>query len=321
MNSRNRIAVTGGSGFIGTNLIADLLSKGYEILNIDIQSSPMPEFEKYTITCDIRDFKKTSEILNNFRPDYIVHLAARTDLDGKSLEDYDSNTIGVKNIVEIAANMSNLKKLLVTSSMLVCKAGYQPKNSADYCPTTLYGESKVETERITRSINPKCDWAFLRPTSIWGPWFKVPYRNFFDMVLAGKYFHLGHKSCTKTYGYIENSIYQIEQILFNDTSANPNKVYYLGDSPTNIEEWANEIASQNSQKVIRLPFWVFRGAALFGDILKKVGVSFPMTSFRLRNMTTDNIIDLSNTDRIAPERPCDRINGIKKTLAWIKSQN
>ncbi len=318
---KTKIAVTGGSGFIGTNLVADLLSKGFDILNIDIQRSPIEEFNSITQICDIRNFKKTAEILRDFQPDYIVHLAARTDLDGKSLEDYDSNTTGVRNIVEIAANMPNLKKLLVTSSMLVCKAGYQPKHSTDYCPTTLYGESKVETERITRAINPKCDWAFLRPTSIWGPWFKVPYRNFFDMVLAGAYFHIGHKSCTKTYGYIGNAIYQIEQVLFNDTSSNPDKVYYLGDDPTNIEEWATEIAYLYSQKkVIRLPYWIFKGAAFCGDILKLVGISFPMTSFRLRNMTTDNILDLSNTDRIAPERPFDRINGIKSTLAWIKLQ-
>lgn len=313
-----KIAVTGGSGFIGTNLLVDLLKKNHEIINIDIVSPPINALKTKTEICDICDKERLSQIIKSFAPDYIVHLAARTDLNGKTIEDYDVNISGTKNVVDIASDLPGLKKLLVTSSMLVCKAGYQPKHSEDYCPTTLYGESKVETERITRDINPACDWAFLRPTSIWGPWFKVPYRNFFDMVLSHKYFHIGHKSCTKTYGYIGNAIYQIEQLLFIDTSSNSDKVYYLGDEPTNIEEWANEIATANNQKILRLPFSLFKVVALLGDGLKKIGISFPMTSFRLKNMSTDNIIDLKNTDQIAPNRPFTRIEGIKTTLDWLK---
>lgn len=36
-----------------------------------------------------------------------------------------------------------------------------------------------------------CDWCIIRPTSIWGPWFGVPYRNFFDMVMHRMYFQIG----------------------------------------------------------------------------------------------------------------------------------
>ena len=43
-----------------------------------------------------------------------------------------------------------------------------------------------------------------------------------------------------------------------------------------------------------------------------------MTSFRLKNMTTDNIIDLSETYNIAPNRPYSRIDGIRATLQWLK---
>jgi hypothetical protein len=57
-----------------------------------------------------------------------------------------------------------------------------------------------------------------------------------------------------------------------------------------------------------------------GDILKKVKISFPMTTFQLRNMTTDNIIDLSKTINIAPDLPFTRIQGIERTLKWINSK-
>lgn len=62
----------------------------------------------------------------------------------------------------------------------------------------------------------------------------------------------------------------------------------------------------------------FENGCMGGDLLKIIGISFPMTSFRLKNMTTDNIIDLSATYKIAPNPPFTRIEGIKETLQWLK---
>lgn len=316
-----KILVTGGSGFIGTNVVAHYVRQGWDVLNIDVKQPKYVEAERYWHACDIADFEALWHVVLDFHPDYIIHLAARTDLEGTTVEDYQANTMGVKNILKVAAQLPALKKILITSSMLVCHTGYQPKDQFDYAPTTRYGESKVITEQYVWQSPPTCDWAILRPTSMWGPWFGIPYRNFFDMVKAGLYFHIGHRSCTKTYGYIENAVYQIHQLLMTPTTDSANKVFYLGDSPAIfIEEWANQIAAELGQRVPCVPFWLVRLAALCGDVLVKMGLRFPMTSFRLKNMTTDNIIDLRNTEAIAPNPPVDRVTGIRRTLAWMEQQ-
>lgn len=313
-----KILITGASGFIGTNVLEHFVQKA-DVLNIDIKAPKIEEHRRYWRDINLTDSKQIIETVVDFDPDYIIHLGARTDLDGKSLLDYDANVNGVKNILDAAAKCKHLKKILITSSMLVCSVGYMPKNQKDYCPPNWYGKSKVETERITWENPPKCDWAILRPTSMWGAWFGVPYRNFFDMVKNRLYFHIGHTACTKTYGYIENAVYQIEQILMNDTSDENNKVFYLGDQPPIfIEEWANQIASELGFKVPRFPYWMVKIAAYFGDFLGLFNIHFPMTSFRLKNMSTNNIINLDNTYMIAPNPPVDRITGIKKTLEWMK---
>ena len=288
------------------------------MLSLDL-NQPKNEFHRKVFQkVDLEDKDAIVKAFTSFSPDYIIHLAARTDLDGKSLEDYSANISGVKNILNAAATVPGLIKILITSSMLVCHAGYYPQNQFDYAPTTLYGESKVKTEQIVWANKPQCDWAILRPTSIWGPWFGIPYRNFFDMVKARRYFHIGHKSCTKTYGYVGNAVYQIDQILINNTRDESNKVFYLGDMPPIfIEEWANEIANELGFKVPRMPMPLLRLAGWLGDFLKLFGVHFPMTSFRLKNMTTDNVIDLKNTYAIAPAPPYNRIDGVKKTLEWM----
>ena len=317
-----KILITGGSGFIGTNLVDYYVGKGWQVMNVDIKAPRQSQRGDVWTLCDITDKAALSEVVMGFEPDYIVHLAARTDLDGKSVDDYQANTKGVENVLQVSSQLKGLKKILITSSMLVCHTGYMPKDQLDYAPTTFYGESKVTTERLTWENQPTCDWAILRPTSMWGPWFGVPYRNFFDMVKAGRYVHIGHRSCTKTYGYIENAVYQIDRILMNPTTDEKNKVFYLGDEPPIfIEEWANEIGQAVGRKVRRVPFWMVRMAAFVGDVLKLVGIHFPMTSFRLKNMTTDNVCPLQNTYAIAPEPPVDRMTAVERTVEWMKAHD
>lgn len=314
-----KIVVTGGSGFIGTNLIDKLILEGFEIINLDINKPLKKEMLNCWRNVDINDFDKFKEIVDQFCPNYIVHLAARTDLEGKILDDYKTNILGVENLMKIAKELPSLKKLIITSSMLVCSGGYYPKNQFDYKPSTIYGESKVLTEKIVWSNKLLCDWAIVRPTSIWGPWFSIPYKNFFDMIISKKYYHVGNRGCTKTYGYVGNSVYQIIRILFSDTLDEINKVYYLGDNPaTNIEEWGNEIATELGHKIARMPYPLIKGAAFFGDFLKFFGFNFPMNSFRLHNMTTDNIVDLDKTYVFAQVLPYSRKEGVKETLKWIE---
>ncbi len=316
----DRIIITGGSGFIGSNLFQYYLDQGFTLLNIDLNPPKSDLLKKYWKKIDITSFEEFEKAVLDFSPDYIIHLAARTDLDGKTIDDYSANTIGTENLLEICKKLPALKRVLFTSSMLVCTPGYIPKHSSDYSPATVYGESKVNMEKMIKNETLDCEWAIVRPTSIWGPGFGIPYRNFFDMVIKHAYFHIGNRGCTKTYGYIGNVIYQIDTILNAPKKDIQEQIFYLGDyKATNIRIWADEIAKQLEYKIKTVPFFIIKGAAIFGDILKLGGISFPMSSFRLKNMTTDNVVDLSNTQQVAPNLPFDRIEGIKQTLNWLNT--
>ena len=313
-----KILVTGGSGFIGTNLIEDLISEGYDVKNIDIKSPKIKNRENIWEDVDITNYSLFEKCVTKFDPDYIIHLAARTDLDGKKVEDYSANTVGVENLMKIVQKTKKLKKIIITSSKFVTKNGYQIKNQFDYCPHTVYGESKVITENNVWNNKPKCDWCIIRPTSIWGPWFGVPYRNFFDMIKKRMYFHIGRKKCFKTYGYIGNSIYQIKTLLFTKTNDENKKVFYIGDEPAyEINEWADEIGMEMNHKIITVPTFIVWIAAKFGDFLSLFHIHFPMQSFRYYNMTHDGVNDLSSIKEVAPDMPYTRLEGTKKTVEWM----
>ena len=315
-----KILITGGSGFIGTNLILYLQRfDDVTLLNVDIEKPSIRAQTHIWKNIDIRNKDNLENVVVQFAPDIIIHLAARTDLEGSKLEDYNSNTLGVSNLVDVIKRTKSVRRAIFASSMLVCKPGYIPRHPDDYTPATIYGESKVLSEKIIKNAHLTCNWAIVRPTSIWGPWFKAPYRNFFDMVISKKYFHIGNKSATKTYGYIGNTIYQLEKLIYAPAELIQGQIFYLGDyEPYNIEGWADEIALETSSKVNKMPFGLVKVLAMIGDSLKVLKINFPMSSFRLKNMTTDNVVDLSNMQAIAPDLPFTRIDGIKETLKWLR---
>ena len=167
-----KILVTGGSGFIGTNAVELFLAAGNEVLNIDIKKPQNANHIKNFKKVDILDISSLRRIVSEFAPAYVVHLAARTDLRGKTLDDYEINTIGVRNMLNVISQQLSVQRFIFASTKLVCKNGYYPKFDEDYCPNTVYGQSKVAGEEIVRTASTlSCDWCIVRPSSIWGPWF------------------------------------------------------------------------------------------------------------------------------------------------------
>ena len=148
--TNKRILITGGSGFIGTNLIIELLKHTKKIINLDIKKPKYLKHSKFWKNYDINNFKDLKKIINKYSPDFIVNLAAKTDLNGETLDYYQTNTSGAENILKISMKLKKLKRVVFFSTRLVCQIGYVPKNDNDYCPTTIYGESKVLGEKILK---------------------------------------------------------------------------------------------------------------------------------------------------------------------------
>jgi nucleoside-diphosphate-sugar epimerase len=320
-----KIIVTGGSGFIGTNLVEYHLSRGDEVCNIDIAPPRNKDHANCWQYVDLLNAKKLESRIREFAPTVIFHMAARTDLDGACVADYPANTIGVENLISSIEGLTSLNRVIFASSRLVCRIGYQPSGDEDYCPTTAYGESKVLGEQLVRKSATRipCSWIIVRPTSIWGPWFDIPYKTFFLTIAKRRYFHPGKCHVLKSFGFVGNTIFQLQSLTHADASAISGRTTYLADyPPIDVAEMANTIQlTLGSPPIKSVSIRLLRLAALAGDALKICGWHAPpLTSFRLQNLLTPMVHDLEFLRATVGALPYSMQQGVERTVGWLKQQ-
>ena len=311
-----RVLVTGGSGFIGTNLI-EALATHANVLNLDVAPPRAAHQARHWHETDICDRRRLHDEVAAFRPDIVFHAAARTDLAGKRIEDYASNIAGTDSLLDALAATGFSGSAVFFSSMLTSRPGMTTLRLGEGYPDTRYGESKLRMEEHVRAAGPGYRHYVVRPTSIWGPWFGTPYRDFFRMVLGRRYFNPGPRTATKTFGFVSNTVYQVLTLVASRAfDATP---IYLGDAtPVSVAAWANEIAQLAGVPAPpTLPEAVASLAARIGDLAERAGIRTPLTSRRLINMRRDNIVELSPIMALAPSPPFTRAEGIRMTLEWM----
>ncbi len=154
---KTKILVTGGAGFIGSNITAELLGRGFEVHVIDDLFTGKRELVPKEATfhqADIRDFTKLLEIFEKVRPEKVYHLAAhsrvRTSIDDP-LDSLTRNVVGTQNVLE-ASRQSGVKRLVFTSSSAVYGTPKEAPFHEDMqvIPESPYGVHKYAAEMLCR---------------------------------------------------------------------------------------------------------------------------------------------------------------------------
>jgi len=320
--STRRILITGGSGFVGTNLVDHYSKSGWEVYNLDIASPRNKAHASHWHPVDLLNRSAVFKALKDFSPNTVLHFGARTDLGERiNLGGYASNIEGTWNVIDAIREVGTVHQVIFASSQLVCRLGYKPVSDDDYAPSTLYGLSKIWVERIIRTARLEQTWTIVRPTSFWGPWFGVPYKNFFDVINRGLFIFPAGLTVWKQWGYVENSVFQIDALL----NANPKQIhertFYLADyQPLSLLDFANAVSKAfGRQRVRTVPLRLLRFASKSGDVAQKLGwTTPPLTTFRLNNIITDEVQDLSALESITTTLPYDFHEGIQRTVAWMQ---
>ena len=162
-----KIIVTGGSGFIGSNLVNYLIKKKYFIINIDKLTYSSNRYNKGILSkknykffrLDINNKKKLKNIINRYKPDCIFNLAAETHVD-RSIDSphqfIHSNILGVFNLLEVIKdnNKKNKKiKMIHVSTDEVYGDIKVDKSNENYPynPSSPYSASKASADHLIKS--------------------------------------------------------------------------------------------------------------------------------------------------------------------------
>jgi dTDP-glucose 4,6-dehydratase len=214
-----KIIVTGGLGFIGSNLIDLLLKKKFFVINIDKATYSsnyynVKEFKnskRYKfIKLDIKN-KKIKNILSKYKPDGIFNLAAETHVD-RSIDNPDSfiqsNVIGVYNLLENFKNYSkaNKSKLIHISTDEVYGDILTGRSDEryPYKPSSPYAASKAASDHLV--------YSYVKT-------YKIP------AIVT---------NCSNNYGPKQHPEKLIPKLIYNILNNKPLPIYGKG---TNSREW------------------------------------------------------------------------------------
>lgn len=149
-NSRKSVLITGGTGYIGSRLIRHLVSLDYKVCVVSRNLSSAEAFQglQDSITVKVYDgsYRSLSTIFQEFRPDYVLHLASFyiPEHSAADLDDLIESNLRFSTFLLEAAAMSSTKYVIAAGSSWQCSQG------GSDCSVNLYAATKNAFDSILR---------------------------------------------------------------------------------------------------------------------------------------------------------------------------
>lgn len=290
------ILVTGGSGFIGTRLVDDLLKEEHIVRIFDKANSD--KYPELVTIGDVRDVNALIEATKGM--DVIYNLAAEHADDVTPLSLYaDVNIGGAENVVA-AAKANGIDRIVFTSSVAIYGLNRgEPDESFDAQPFNEYGRTKYEAEKIFLK------WAeedkgnslvIVRPSVIFGENNRGNVYNLIKQIAGGKFLMVGNGENKKSMGYVGN----IAAFLASLVNANSGvDIYNFAGKPDLTSKeivYIVKNALNLQDNTFSLPYWIGLLGGYTFDILAKVtGKKLPISSIRIKKFTAETTV---NTDKL-----------------------
>jgi nucleoside-diphosphate-sugar epimerase len=185
-----RVLVTGGSGFLGINLIRQLLPLGYRVVSYDVEPFAYPEADEIeSVQADIRDRTALREAMKDV--DVVVHAAAALPLYTPE-QIWTTDVDGTENALALGQQAGVERFVMISSTAVYGVPDHHPLYETDpLVGVGPYGEAKIEAERRCLAYRDQglCV-TIVRPKSFVGPERLGVFALFYDWAEDGRNFPL-----------------------------------------------------------------------------------------------------------------------------------
>ena len=325
-NKKSPVAVvTGANGFVGSHLVEFLLKKGCRVKCIIRKTSNLrwiKDLDVEFFDCGLTDVDALKTVFED--ANYIFHIAGVVAAK-KPEQFFKGNVATTKNVLEAAKGNSNIRKIVMTSSLAASTPTVKGKPATEDMPSnpvSTYGKSKVEQEALAKAYMADLPISIIRPPVVYGPR-DTEVLLLFKTIKQGLMAMVGNTEKYLSLVYIDDLVKGMWQAAEADKAVG--ETYFFGSAQDEFaySELSMKIANLLGVKPfkIRLPhavLYVVGGISqFFGQFSKK-----PPTLHleKVREMTCDSW-SCSSAKAMkdfdyAPAVSLDE--GLKRTIEWYK---
>jgi UDP-glucose 4-epimerase len=238
---RERVLITGASGFVGYHLVEAALHNNLEVyaaVRANSQTDHLKDFDIRYVNLDYKNPSTLKQQLTDINADYIIHAAGVTS--ARSQAEYDDiNAANTHRLAFAAAEVrGNFKKFVLIGSL----AAIGPLKSLDGIiteatiphPVTAYGRSKLLAEEQLRTVK-NISYTILRPTAVYGPR-DTGIFIFFKQLVKGIEPYIGNNQQKLSFIYVKDvanaaikALYEGQNETYNLSDGNFYSRYELGN--------------------------------------------------------------------------------------------
>ena len=323
-----KVLVTGGTGFIGSHLVENLIQQGVQVRCLLRKSSDLRWLEGLPIEVVHGDCSdKTSLVKAVMGVDQVFHLAGVT----KAIKEetyFTVNAFGTENLIHACLeHNSRLQKFIYLSSQAAAGPSQNgsKKRESDLCgPVSPYGQSKRMGEELALVHAHEIPLLILRPSAVYGPRDRDVY-TFFKCLSRRINPYLSGQDQHVSLCYVEDVVQAV--LLAAEAQVNSGEIFFLSDGHDyRMEEIGDTFARAMGITAfrIRVPKTMILGIASFAEYVAKFSKKPPLLNKgKAREMIQgDWVCNITKAKITLGFEPRIRLpEGAKRTVEWYKKEH
>jgi len=324
-----KVSVTGGAGFLGSNLVDYLAGRGYQVRSLDVnrrhkgtKAQRHKEKQIKELIGDIRDRRVIQEAVKDI--EIVFHLAALVTQSNLSAADYRKvNVEGTRTLLEEAKEAGVKRFVYCSSDSVSGRIRELPAKESDACrPENIYGITKYEAEKVVLQFQKDLEVVIARPTRVYGP------RDFrmlqiFKSIKKKRFFLVGMGKVLFHPVYISDFLEGLELCARRENICG--EIFYLGgETPLELKEFLEAIARYLN---VELPAFTLSaglaktGAWFLEGVCSVLKITPPLTRRNLEFFLRDRSYDISKAKKMLGYKPqVAPAEGIKRTGDWYREE-